>query len=372
MLPADLREATRLTRAGRLIEATAAIQRLLSPGPDRGLDEKTVTIEAQTDEVPADAPTLVKGGSAGSSILERLRGLFGRRHPTSRDPVKEGGGQYLSREFRDAAGCRPYKLYIPSGYHGRAVPLVIMLHGCTQSADDFAAGTRMNLAGEEHTCIIAYPEQVRSANVQKCWNWFNEGDQRGEAGEPSLIAGITREVIRDHAIDARRVYVAGLSAGGAAAAIMAASHPGLYAAFGVHSGLACGAARDLHSGLAAMRMGGVGARKHFDPGARVVPAIVFHGDRDTVVNPLNADHVVTQAAADTPLTIRTENGHSGGRGYNRKLFIDGSGQTMVEQWTIHGGVHAWSGGSSNGTYTDPLGPDATREMLRFFLEHQIR
>jgi poly(hydroxyalkanoate) depolymerase family esterase len=230
----------------------------------------------------------------------------------------------------------------------------------------------MNLAGEEHTCIIAYPEQVRSANVQKCWNWFSESDQRGESGEPSLIAGITREVMRDYVVDARRVYVAGLSAGGATAAIMAASHPDLYAAFGVHSGLAYGAARDLHSGLAAMRMGGVGARKHFDPGARVVPAIVFHGDRDTVVNPRNADHVVAQAAGDTPLTIRTENGHSGGRGYTRKLFIDGSGRTMVEQWTIQGGAHAWSGGNPKGTFADPLGPDATREMLRFFLEHQIQ
>jgi poly(hydroxyalkanoate) depolymerase family esterase len=371
LLQDELREATRLTKAGRLIEATAFIQRLLRAGPAVGPEDNAVTIDAEADDVAAEARTSVKEGTDHPSILERLRGLFGRRHPASREPVKEGVSQYLSREFRNAAGCRPYKLYVPSGYQGHAVPLVVMLHGCKQSADDFAAGTGMNMAGETHNCIIAYPEQIRSANAQKCWNWFNQSDQQGETGEPSLIAGITREVIRDYAIDARRVYVAGLSAGGATAAIMAASHPDLYAAFGVHSGLAYGAAKDLRSGLAAMRMGGAGNRKHSDPRARVVPAIVFHGDRDKVVNPLNANYVAAQAAGDLPLTIRTENGHSGGRSYTRRLFVDGSGRTVVEQWTIHDAAHAWSGGNPKGTFTDPSGPDATTEMLRFFLEHQI-
>jgi poly(hydroxyalkanoate) depolymerase family esterase len=362
LLSDDLREAVRLTKAGRLMEATASIQRRLSPAQETNV---------RSSDVDAGAPMLVKGGPCNSSILDRLRGLFGKRDPVSPDPVKERVSQYLSREFRNAAGSRPYKLYIPRGYQGQPVPLVVMLHGCKQSADDFAAGTCMNLAGEKHTCIIAYPEQVRSANVQKCWNWFNEGDQRINAGEPSLIAGITREVMRDYAIDARRVYVAGLSAGGAAAANMAASYPGLYAAFGVHSGLACGAARDLSSGLTAMRIGGADNRDHFDPGARTVPAIVFHGDRDSVVNPRNADQVVAQAARNTPLTTRTENGRSNGRDYTRALFIDNSGRIVAEQWTIHGAAHAWSGGNSKGSFTDPLGPDATTEMLRFFLEHQL-
>jgi poly(hydroxyalkanoate) depolymerase family esterase len=369
LLPDDLREATRLTKAGRLIEATASIQRLLTRGPDKRPDEKTVTIDAAEDAVTAMAQ--VKERAGGSSILAQLRGLFGTRRPAPREPVKEGISQYLSRQFRAGAEGRPYKLYVPSGYQGRAVPLVIMLHGCKQSADDFAAGTGMNISGEKHTCIIAYPEQVRSANAQKCWNWFSESDQRGAAGEASLIAGITREVMRDYAINARRVYVAGLSAGGATAAIMAATYPGLYAAFGVHSGLAYGAAKDLRSGLAAMRTGGSGDQKHFDPDARVVPAIVFHGDRDPVVNPLNANQVVAQATREIPLTIRTECGHSGGRGYTRRLFVDDSGRTVAEQWTIHGASHAWSGGNSKGTFTDPSGPDATREILRFFLEHQI-
>jgi poly(hydroxyalkanoate) depolymerase family esterase len=242
---------------------------------------------------------------------------------------------------------------------GSRCPLVVMLHGCTQSADNFAAGTRMNEAGEANTCIIAYPEQVRSANIQKCWNWFKAGDQVRDAGEPSLIAGITREVMQDFAIDPRRVYIAGLSAGGAAAAVMAAAHPELYPAFGVHSGLAHGAARDVSTGMTAMRTGAPGRRK--TNYSRAVAAIVFHGDRDTVVNPINADQVVAQAAGNAQLTLSGENGNSGGRGYTRTVFIDAAGRTVVEQWTIHGAGHAWSGGSSKGSFTDSAGPDATRK-----------
>ncbi len=320
----------------------------------------------------------------------------------------------MTGSYSNEAGTRAYKLYIPSGAAGRRLPLIVMLHGCTQTPDDFAAGTRMNVLAEERTCFIAYPEQPASANPSKCWNWFTPGDQQRGAGEPSLIAGITRQIMRDHPVDPQRVYVAGLSAGAAAACIMGATYPDLYAAIGVHSGLAFGAASDLPSAFAAMRQGepaGSGVLSSlargpdngllaafgdllpafsamepskpaaFDApsssawgaeGRRAVPAIVFHGDQDTRVHARNGDLVIAQlkATVATDLRTRVEHGQApGGQAYSRTLHADASGQAILEQWVIHGGGHAWSGGSPSGSFTDPRGPDAAREMLRFFLEH---
>jgi poly(hydroxyalkanoate) depolymerase family esterase len=254
-----------------------------------------------------------------------------------------------------------------------------MLHGCTQSPDDFAAGTRMNALAEEHTCLIAYPAQAASANASKCWNWFNPGDQHRGQGEPSLIAGITRQVMRDYSVDPERVYVAGLSAGAAAAAIMGMTYPDLYAAIGVHSGLPCGAASDLPSAFAAMRQGeavavsGSGTASIARGPRRLVPTIVFHGNRDTTVHPRNGDQVIAQSRATTMTDLQTTVQHGrvpGGHAYSRTLHAGASGQTILEHWVIHGAGHAWSGGSPAGSYTDPQGPDAAREFLRFFLEHR--
>ncbi len=341
-LSEGLLEATRLTQAGRLDEAAAALRQLHGGG----LANAFQTPLLHAFQTPA------------------TRGFQAPAAPSSSDV-----GRFLPANFTSKAGSRSYKLYVPSTYHGQPAPLIVMLHGCTQSTDDFAVGTRMNAAAEDHGCLVAYPAQTSLANAQKCWNWFSEDDQHRDAGEPGLIAGITREIMREYAIDPRRVYVAGLSAGGAAAAIMGEAYPDLYAAIGVHSGLACGAARDVTSAFGAMQRGGGDAR----PGSRrhpPVPTIVFHGDRDNTVNSRNADGVVEQSGGGAVLETRVESGEvPGGYAYDRIVYTDTSGRIVIERYVVHGAGHAWFGGSPAGSYTDMRGPDATREMLRFFLAH---
>jgi poly(hydroxyalkanoate) depolymerase family esterase len=224
----------------------------------------------------------------------------------------------------------------------------------------------MNSLAEEKLFIVAYPAQSSAANPSHCWNWFNAPDQQRDGGEASLIAGITRQIMRDVAVDPARVYVAGLSAGGAAAAIMGSAYPDLYAAIGVHSGLACGAAKDMPSAFAAMRQGGQITQR----GGRPMPTIVFHGDRDATVSPVNGDQVIAQSKATADLAPAVSRGQSaGGVDYTRTVQTDANGRPVLEQWVLHGAGHAWSGGNAAGSYTDPRGPDASREMVRFFLQH---
>jgi poly(hydroxyalkanoate) depolymerase family esterase len=394
MLNQDIvREATRLTRAGQLVEATALLQRMLqggsAPRPKSRsasqarlprLDPLTIDATAEVVE-EREAPRIAPARSAQELRrflpLDGMRDFsgLGLRSPITRAPLSPSdivpeGTRFIAGTFSNAAGSRTYKLFIPSRCQGQRLPLIVMLHGCTQSPDDFAAGTRMNFLAEEQNCFVVYPEQPSGANQSKCWNWFRTGDQRRGGGEPSMIAGITRQIMRDHVIDPKRVYVAGLSAGGAAAAIMGATYSDLYAAVGIHSGLACGAASDLPSAFVAMRQGG--GSKAIADGKTSVPTIVFHGDRDTTVHPKNGDQIIEQSARATSPTTKVLRGRvPHGHAYTRTILIDGAGRAISEHWNIDGAGHAWSGGSPAGSYTDPQGPDATREMLRFFLEHSL-
>jgi poly(hydroxyalkanoate) depolymerase family esterase len=297
-------------------------------------------------------------------------GLRGVKHaPASITDIVPEGTKFIDGTYSNNAGSRTYKLFVPSGYHqGQPLPLVVMLHGCTQSPDDFAAGTKMNFIAEEQNCLVVYPAQPGGANPSKCWNWFRAADQRRDEGEPSLIAGITRQVMRDYSIDPKRVFVAGLSAGGAAAAVMGVTYSDLYAAVGIHSGLAYGAATDMPSAFTAMRQGGKGGRQT-RVARPMMPTIVFHGDRDTTVHPDNGVQVAEQAIGATTTQKKVHHGQiPGGHGFTRTTYAEGE-REILEHWNIQGAGHAWSGGSPAGSYTDGEGPNATKEMLRFFLEH---
>ena len=401
MLKPDMMlEATHLTRVGQVTEATALLQRMF-----RGQTARDMSVGEAGD--PAHAGPIIDGtaeaiNETGPSVFGAdmsaplnmsivLRGFFDRvghrsnlknedlmpSGPISRPDILPPGGKYIEGTYSNPAGTRTYKLYIPSRYQGQPLPLIVMLHGCTQSPDDFAAGTRMNLIAEEQTCLVVYPAQPIEANPAKCWNWFRPSDQRRGQGEPSLIAGITRQVMHQYSVDPQRVYIGGLSAGAAAAAVMGATYPDLYAAIGVHSGLACGAANDLPSAFVAMRQGDFedsldSSHISLIRNGAPVPTIVFHGDRDTTVNPRNGDHVITRSVRTTNLRKTVHRGRvPGGHAYTRTIHTDPNGRAIFEHWQIHGAGHAWSGGSPAGSFTDRRGPDATREMLRFFLEHRI-
>jgi poly(hydroxyalkanoate) depolymerase family esterase len=408
-------EATRLTREGRLNEATQQIQRTLRFGhtpsgtatnvadeperieqafrlaaepvvaPEVGETEARESTQAEEQQTTgAEQPI----GATTPDWFAKLRrprvrrpggmplpGMPGGR--LRRGPVPQAApadGQWLARAHTNGSGTHAYKLYIPSKYCGQPLPLVVMLHGCTQDPDDFAAGTGMNFLAEERGFLVAYPAQAPCANASKCWNWFETAHQQRDQGEPSIIAGITREVMAEYRVDASRVDVAGLSAGGAMAAIMAVTYPNLYAAVGVHSGLAAGCAHDLPSAFAAMQHGGPAGQTGVD---RTVPLILFHGDHDTTVHPDNADHLLQQwatvepvAAQRTALSMTAREGQAaGGKAYTCEIYRDARGQIVVERWIIHGAGHSWSGGRPSGSYTDPTGPDASREMVRFFQEH---
>ena len=296
-------------------------------------------------------------------------------------------GQFLSRSFTSEAGTRAYRLYIPASYRADLadpVPAIVMLHGCTQSPEDFAKGTRMNALADRHGFLVIYPAQPAQANPSKCWNWFRPEDQRRARGEPALIAGITREVAAVYRVDPKRLFVAGLSAGAAMAVVLGATYPDLFAAVGAHSGLGYGVAHDVPSAMAAMKGGSSlngNARPPVSPHDSIqerrsrAPTIVFHGDRDMTVNVRNGAAIVERATAvgsgDPTLRRCVEDSvTAGGRTCRRTTYVDAAGRVLVEYWMLTGAGHAWSGGNPAGSYTDARGPDASAEMVRFFQAQQ--
>jgi poly(hydroxyalkanoate) depolymerase family esterase len=407
---AAMQRATELTREQNVVEATRLIQLALkekdpeaSPGGQSPESPRLVELRVSAEHsrrlsAPVENARIIRArpGDATSERAEQRPKILSKllrrvETPTGFDPAilrdhrtppsapVPDGAAYLARTFACEAGSREYKVFVPSHADGRSLPLVVMLHGCTQNSDDFAVGTGMNLIGEAQRVIVAYPQQALSANHSACWNWFDVEHQMRNLGEPSLIAGITRAIMAEFDVDADCVYVAGLSAGGAMAAVMGAAYPDLYAAVGIHSGLAYGSAIDMTSAFAAMRGPSSPiaatrkeARSRYRRAEKCVRTIVFHGASDRKVHPINAEAIVADARAGLAGTVN-ETRHDGsarGRSYTRTVIADERGVPHVEHWLVGGLGHAWSGGHPDGSHTDQQGPDASREMLRFFLAPQ--
>lgn len=289
-------------------------------------------------------------------------------------------GSFTEHTYKSDLGERQYWLYVPSSYDAtRPVALVVMLHGCTQDGADIARGTRLNEWAERDGFIAAYPQQSQSASMNKCWNWFNPQHQGRGAGEPGIIAGITAEVAARYNVDGTRTFIAGVSAGAAMAGLVAAAYPDVYRAAALHSGPEFRAASNVGEALQVMKSGGADpvqqaglAYRVMGAHARTIPVIVFHGARDAVVLPINGAQAARQwqytndYADDGMLNGSLILDTARGEGFTRTIVRSKDHRVVVEYWLVDELGHAWSGGSTEGTYTDPSGPDATREMLRFF------
>jgi len=299
-------------------------------------------------------------------------------------PATQPAGSWVPGTFANEAGSRDYQLYVPGSYDpARRQMLVVLLHGCTQDPMDLARGTRIAEHAEREGFLALLPAQPQSANAMKCWSWFDQRHQARGAGEPSLIAGATMDITRRYSIDPARIHLAGISAGGAMASLVAVAYPDVFASVALHSSPAWRAATDLAGAMRTMTNGspdadslGALAAVAMGAHARAIPAFVLHGGSDAVVKPANGRDAVRQwlatngrAGGITAMQALESSGESGGYHWTRVCHGGGSGPCVVEEWTVAELGHAWSGGSSAGTFTDERGPDATAEMLRFFREH---
>jgi poly(hydroxyalkanoate) depolymerase family esterase len=287
-------------------------------------------------------------------------------------------GTPLSGSYTNSAGTRSYLGYVPSAYHsGTPVPLVVALHGCTQNADVFRQLTQMNNLAESKGFIVVYPQQDSNANPMSCWNWFNSQDMQRGSGEPSLIAGITQQVEHQYKVDPNRVYLAGFSAGGAMADVMAATYPDLYSAVGIGSGLQYGGINPTLSPTQAGQQVLAAMGSH----ARAVPVLIFQGGQDNIVPPDNATKLVQQwqttdnlitAGSFPAVPTQTQNLQSpGGQAYTVSHYADAKGLDMLQSWAVPSMSHAWSGGCGCQSYANPPGPDESTAMYSFFVNHPM-
>ena len=363
-----MRQATSAVRGSDPVRATAILQEALGAA----FSKPAASGPAPSAAVPRLAPppeVQPRRRWPLGEVVSRLRGARaapGQPSPSA-EPATPDGATFETRAFTGPGGGRSYKLFIPGSSAPRG--LIVMLHGCKQNPDDFATGTNMNELAEAHGLAVAYPAQARSANVSNCWNWFNPADQFRDAGEPMILAGITQQLTREFGLDRSRVFVAGLSAGGAMAAVLGETYSDLFAAVGVHSGLPYQAAQDVMSAFAAMKGEARPASARRAKPRHAVRTIVFHGDQDRTVHPANADRVADAAlaAVETSGPRRDTQGDARGRRFAASVFAGEDGVPAVELWRIEGAGHAWSGGNPRGSFTDAQGPDASAEMVRFFL-----
>jgi poly(hydroxyalkanoate) depolymerase family esterase len=294
----------------------------------------------------------------------------------------------LSRgSYTSSAGTLSYETYVPASYkQGSQMPLIVALHGCTQTADNFRTQTRFDDLAASKGFIVVYPEQSKANNNLTCWNWFQQADMQRGSGEPSLIAGITKTVQAKYGVDPNKVYVGGLSAGGAMAAVMGATYPDIYAAIGVGSGCEYSAGAPCAGYQSAdPEQAGKSAHQAMGTNARVLPFIVFQGDQDTTVPPVNAQQAVRAGQVMADLAddgdengsiptgaAKVVNGQApGGESYTVSFYNDGTGKELAQYWLVHGMGHAWSGGDASQQFSDPKGPDESLAMYDFFMDHPM-
>lgn len=378
-------KAKELTLGGKLMEATLAIQQglgithnktdKLSPAPVSAAGERVVDapqVSAPPDKQPFHT------SAAEPDVEDVAFREFGFREetaapaePADTSAPTAAASTFSLESFQSGKHRYAYRVFVPSNPRPD-LPVVVMLHGCKQDAKDFAAGTTMNAVAEREKFIVVYPEQLRQANSMGCWNWFEPAHQvRGE-GEPAMIAALASHVASLHRADSTRIYIAGLSAGGAMAALAGKLYPDVFAAVGVHSGLAPGAARDVASAFSAMR---AGPGKSAAVDAIGLPTIVFQGSGDKTVSPVNANVIAQEEVASWARSgvhlfpTRSDAPSDDGRESSIVRWTDPAGKAYVEVWAIKSAPHAWAGGDAAGSFTDPKGPSASRAMFRFFALH---